>query len=163
MEIPLAYPKPWLRPKNGGIAIKGKLIGKPGDEGTENDEEMEETLVYPYDLWVQKRIRDPERDEVIQIAHILPKDGMDEFVVPLSQITKKDKCQELLSAKGVAEIDRKMDLIRRYINDWVRYLQEQDKSEEARMQFGWHDGNTRFVIGNRETVSYTHLTLPTKA
>ena len=149
VEIPLAYPKPWLRPKNGGVAIKGQLKGLTGTEDSE-DEEIEETLVYPYDLWVQKRINDPERDEMIQIAHILPKDGMDEFVVALSQITKKDKCQELLSSKGVAEIDRRMDLLRRYVNDWVRFLQEQDKAEQARMQFGWHDNNTRFVVGNRE-------------
>ena len=125
VEIPLTYPKPWLRPKNGGVAIKGQLKGLTGTEDSE-DEEIEETLVYPYDLWVQKRINDPERDEMIQIAHILPKDGMDEFVVALSQITKKDKCQELLSSKGVAEIDRRMDLLRRYVNDWVRFLQEQE-------------------------------------
>lgn len=147
IEIPLVYPKPWIRPKNGGVAIKGKLASSSEAEG---DEELDETLIYPYDLWVQKRINDPERDEMIQIAHILPKDGLDEFVVALSQITKKDKCQELLSSKGVAEIDKRMDLIRRYINDWVRFLQEQDKAEQARMQFGWHDNDTRFVIGNRE-------------
>lgn len=150
VEIPLEYPKPWLRPKNGGVAIKGKLTKLTGQEEGDDDDELDETIIYPYDLWVQKRINDPERDEMIQIAHILPKDGMDEFVVPLSQITKKDKCQELLSSKGVAEIDRRMDLIRRYINDWVRQLQEQDKAEQARLQFGWHDNNTRFVVGNRE-------------
>lgn len=168
VEIPLVYPKPWLRPKNGGVAIKGKLGKSKDDDGEETgDEDLDETLVYPYDLWVQKRINDPERDEMIQIAHILPKDGMDEFTAALSQITKKDKCQEILSSKGVAEIDRRMDLIRRYINDWVRFLQEQDKAEQARMQFGWHDNDTRFVIGGREitnqgTVVYSPPSSSTK-
>ena len=117
--------------RSGQASVKAepKKTLKSQPQSMAEDEEIEETLVYPYDLWVQKRINDPERDEMIQIAHILPKDGMDEFVVALSQITKKDKCQELLSSKGVAEIDRRMDLLRRYVNDWVRFLQEQDKAE----------------------------------
>lgn len=168
IEIPLEYPKPWLRPKNGGVAIRGKLSwGKDKDEESIDDEEADETLIYPYDLWVQKRINDPERDEMIQIAHILPKDGMDEFTAALSQITKKDKCQEILAGKGVAEIDRRMDLLRRYVNDWVRFLQEHNKAEQARMQFGWHDNDTRFVIGGREitnqgTVVYSPPSSATK-
>jgi len=149
VDIPLSYPAPWLRPKHGGVALKGALQGLPGAE-SEGDEEPEESLVYANDIWVKKRLIDPTYGEVLQIARILPKDGMKEFMAPVALISKKDKCQEILSSHGIATLDRRMDLLRRYIVDWMHLLQNQNSAEHARSQFGWHDNDTRFVIGSRE-------------
>lgn len=152
VDIPITYPKPWLRPKTGGVAIRGKLQAIVGEKkkDDEEDEEPQEALVYPNDLWVKGRVNDPNLGEMILIAHILPKDGMREFMVPLADITKKDRCQSILAAHGVAAIDRRMDLIRRYITDWTAYIQEETDAAQARLQFGWHDNNTKFILGNRE-------------
>lgn len=149
VDIPVTYPRPWIRPKTGGIAIKGLLQALPGNE-EEADSEPQEMLVYSNDLWVKGRIDDPQLGEMILIAHILPRDGMREFTVPLAEISKKDKCQGILAAHGVAAIDKRMDLIRRYITDWTAYMQQESKAAQARVQFGWHDNNTKFIIGARE-------------
>ena len=40
--------------------------------------------------------------------------------------------------------------MQKYLVDWVKFLQPQKEAEEAREQFGWHDNDTKFLIGGRE-------------
>ena len=159
IEIPNEYPFPWLRPKMGGVARK-----MVSEESSNNDEEEDpdELMVYEHDLWVKQRMRDGEQ-ELILLALRLPHDGLIEFTAPLAAILKAEKCQEILSSQGVALVGKRMDLIRQYIAAWVHKLQKEGSAERARLQFGWQDNNTCFVIGTREidstgTLRYSPIT-----
>jgi len=144
IEIPTIYPRPWFRPKTGGVAFMGPL-----NDSDDTDEDSAQ-IIYSNDIWVQKRLNDPTFGAVVQIARILPKDGLAEFTMPLAAIQKKDKCADYLGANHVAIAPGKMAALQRYLIDWVKYLEDQGRFSEARDQFGWHENNTRFLIGGRE-------------
>lgn len=148
VEIPSQYPKPWFRPKKGGVAKIS--IGDDGEEGaSDNTGDM---LVYPNDLWVKKRRLDPDPrvGSMVQIVRILPIDGMSEFTIPLAYITKRDRLIEALSINGVAVQIPMLAHIQRYIIDWVQFLESKEPEEKAREQFGWQDKDKSFLIGTRE-------------
>ena len=155
VDIPLDYPKPWFRPKLGGVAI----LGLSNTDDDDNDEEST-ALIYENDIWVQKILNDPNHGAMLQIARILPKDGMKEFTIPLSYVYKKDKCSEIMGYHHIAVTPKHLPLMQRYLVDWTKMIQATREAEEAREQFGWHDNDTRFVIGSREirddgTVAYS--------
>lgn len=141
VEIP-EYPFPYFRGKNGGVYKRG--ISNP-----DNEEESEDVLVYENDLYVVKRLIDPELGEMVWMKLHLPKDGIREFSVPLTSVLAKDKLREVIAAKGVAALSKQMDGIMAYITRWVKELQNMDNAEKSRAQFGWTNENT-FVIGDRE-------------
>jgi hypothetical protein len=141
VEIP-EYPFPYFRGKNGGVYKRG--ISNP-----DNEEESEDVLVYENDLYVVKRLEDPELGEMVWMKLHLPKDGIREFSVPLTSVLAKDKLREVIAAKGVAALSKQMDGIMAYITRWVKELQNIDNAEKSRLQFGWTSENT-FVIGDRE-------------
>lgn len=141
VEIP-EYPFPYFRGKNGGVYKRG--ISNP-----DNEEESEDVLVYENDLYVVKRLIDPELGEMVWMKLHLPKDGIREFSVPLTSVLAKDKLREVIAAKGVAALSKQMDGIMAYITRWVKELQNMDNAEKSRAQFGWTGENT-FVIGDRE-------------
>ena len=145
VEIPNEYPFPWMRPKMGGVARKVVSEDASGGE----DEDPDEVMVYEHDLWVKQRMRDGEQ-ELVLMALRLPHDGLIEFTAPLSCILKAEKCQEILSSQGVALVGKRMELIRQYIAAWVHKLQKDGEAEKARLQFGWQDNDSCFVIGTRE-------------
>ena len=144
IEIPAAYPKPWFRPKTGGVAFMGPL-----NDSDDTDEDSAQ-IIYSNDIWVQKRLNDPTFGAMVQIARILPKDGIKEFTIPLAAVNKKDKCADYLGYNHVAIAPSKLGAMQRYLIDWVKYLEDQGRWSEARDQFGWHENNTRFLIGGRE-------------
>ncbi len=141
VEIP-EYPFPYFRGKNGGVYKRG--ISNP-----DNEEESEDVLVYENDLYVVKRLIDPELGEMVWMKLHLPKDGIREFSVPLTSILAKDKLREVIAARGVAALSKQMDGIMAYITRWVKELQNIENAEKSRVQFGWTNENS-FVIGDRE-------------
>jgi uncharacterized protein (DUF927 family) len=147
IELPAEYPFPWFRPKQGGVALRGK------PEATEEDldEDPDEVPVYDRDLWVKERSKDGEQ-EMALLALILPNDGLCEFSAPLSVLYKAESLRELLASKGVHAVanNRKLELLRQYISAWTKKLQDDGKAKIARTQFGWQDNDTCFVIGTRE-------------
>lgn len=153
IEVPSNYPPPWLRPKIGGVAFRGlsDKIGADhkGDDRTMSEEDPDETLVYPRDLWVKSRLKDDDR-EFVEMALCLPNDGLIEFKAPLSDILKVDKCQEILNNHGCAVHGKVASLLRSYIGAWVNHLQDVSSAVKTRPQFGWCDNHTRFTIGGRE-------------
>lgn len=141
LEIPIEYPRPWFRPKLGGVALSSF-----GEDGEEDDTK----LIYENDLWVQKILNDPNHGAMLQIARMLPKDGLKEFTIPLAIIYKKEKCAEVLGYHNVAIHPGLIPQLQRYIMDWTKMLQSRAESETSREQFGWHDNDTAFVVGTRE-------------
>lgn len=141
VEIP-EYPFPYFRGKNGGVYKRG--VPNP-----DNEEDAEDVLIYENDLYVVKRLIDPELGEMVWMKLHMPKDGIREFSVPLTSILAKDKLREVVASKGIAALSKQMDGIMAYITRWVKELQNLNNAEKSRVQFGWTEENS-FVIGDRE-------------
>lgn len=141
VEIP-QYPFPYFRGKNGGVYKRG--IPNP-----ESEEDEDDTLVYENDLYVVKRLDDPELGEMVWMRLHMPRDGIKEFSIPLTSVLTKEKLRDVIASKGVAALGKQMDLIMAYITKWVKELQAMTNAEKSRMQFGWTKDDT-FVIGDRE-------------
>jgi len=149
VEIP-EYPFPYFRGKNGGVYKRGM----PGDKKKKNhddeDDEPQDELVYEYDLYVVKRLKDPDVGESLWMRLHMPKDGIQEFSCPLASVTSRDKFRDVLAFQGVAAYNAKLDGLMGYVTRWVNELQQVSEAEKARQQFGWHENDTKFVVGNRE-------------
>ena len=142
VEIP-EYPYPYFRGKNGGVYKRG--WGKD-----EKGEDAKDELVYEYDFYVVKRLTDPEDGESLWMRLHMPKDGIREFSAPLASVLSKDRLREVLAYQGVAAYNKRLDSIMGYITKWVQELQHVSEAEKARQQFGWHEDDTKFIVGNRE-------------
>jgi len=145
VEIP-DYPYPYFRGKNGGVYKRG--WGKDDKGEDEKDE-----LVYEYDFYVVKRLTDPDAGESLWMRLHMPKDGIREFSAPLASVLAKDKLREVLAYQGVTAYNKRLDSLMGYITKWVQELQHLSEAEKARQQFGWHEDDTKFIVGNREITS----------
>lgn len=142
VEIP-EYPYPYFRGKNGGVYKRG--YGK-----NENGEDNKDELIYEYDFYVVKRLTDPDAGESLWMRLHMPKDGIREFSAPLSSVLSKDKFREVLAYQGVTAYNKRLDALMAYVTKWVQELQHLTEAEKARQQFGWHEDDTKFIVGNRE-------------
>jgi len=142
VEIP-EYPYPYFRGKNGGVYKRG--YGKD-EKGEDNKDE----LIYEYDFYVVKRLDDPDVGESLWMRLHMPKDGIREFSAPLTSCLSKDKLREVLAFQGITAYNKRLDLLMGYVTKWVQELQQLSEAEKARQQFGWHEDDTKFVVGNRE-------------
>jgi len=132
------YPTPYFRGANGGVYSRKTL-----PDGT-----VDEVPVYHNDLYVVRRISDPEVGESILMRLHLPKDGVREFTIPLTSVTSRDEFRKQMSMQGVA-VPRVEELMK-YTLDWVNELQAKDEADEAHKQFGWvGSGFDSFVLGNQ--------------
>lgn len=155
IDIP-KFPFPFYRGEDGGVWRKGAKM--------ENGEEAEPIMVYANDFYIVKRMYDPnDGDSAFMRVH-LPQDGIREFSVPMSKVTQKDELRKLLSANGVYSYGKKFDILMDYVFKSAEQLQDKQKAEIMRQQFGWVDGNSRFVLGDQEiTVEGNIYSPPSKA
>jgi len=134
------YPFPYFRGKVGGVYRRADP----------NKEDDKDELIYPYDMYVVKRIHDPDDGETLLLRLHLPKDGVREFILPLTSALSKEKFINAVAQQGVAILGKRQDLLMSYVTRWVEELQAMGKSEIARKQFGWLEDNSAFIIGDRE-------------
>ena len=149
VELPNEYPWPWIRPKTGGVALKGDPSAAERNEDDESD--PDEVLVYQHDFWVKRRMKEKDK-EIIVMARVLPHDGLLEFSAPLADVVKIDKLQAILAERGItaAANPGRLKLLRAYVAAWVNKLQLSSGADVTRVQFGWQDDDSVFVIGGRE-------------
>jgi hypothetical protein len=133
------YPHPFFRGKNGGI------YKRPAEE-----EESEPTLVYEHDLYVVKRMRDAEIGEMALFRLHLPHDGVKEFAISTSAISAKDELRKLLAQQGVVAHHKQYENLATFVITFVKNLQYQRKAETMRTQFGWVEGDSKFIMGDKE-------------
>ena len=138
-------PYPYLINARSGISMKSFVPNKDSDGGS-----MVIKQVYNHSLYVSGRHLDPHSGELVHLKLLRPHDEVRDFSVPLSDITAKEKCRERLSKEGVAADQYKMGMLMQYITEFCNYLQSVNKAEKIRVQFGWHDNDTCFVVGDRE-------------
>lgn len=134
-----AYPKPYFRGAYGGVFKRSK--DKEGDQV--------EIPVYHNDIYVVRRLTDPELGEAVVVRLHLPKDGVREFTIPLSSMLSKDEFRKYMAMNGVAVIG--MEELMRYMTSWVNKLQAETGADIARRQFGWTDETmSSFIVGSKE-------------
>lgn len=132
------YPEPFFRGKNGGIYMMPK------------DEEAEPILVYEHDIYVIKRMEDPQEGEVFIVRRHLPRDGVKEFRVPVRHMVDKAELQKIISTNGVICYGKPLEGLLRLITTMAKEMQFKQRSVHMRTQFGWADNDTKFIIGDRE-------------
>ena len=133
------YPWPYFRGKTGGVYME-----MPGDE-------TEPICLYPHDLYVTKHMDDPSGDGVMALIHLrLPHEGIKEFPIPLASVSSPDRVREALARQGVAANADKMKALANYVMASVNEMQCKRRAEVMRTQFGWADGDSKFIVGNQE-------------
>lgn len=148
------YPYPFFRGKAGGIFVRRKVEG----------EELEE-LIYPYDFYVVKRMADPDHGETILLRLHLPKDGVREFIMPLTAVLAKEKFRDTVASYGVTVLGKKQEDLMAYVTKWVEELQLTSGAEQAHKQFGWLENESAIIVGDREIrateIAYSPPSAPT--
>ena len=133
------YPKPYFRGKNGGVYMRT----------SDSEGNIDEKMIYHNDLYVVRRLKDVELGEAIVMRLHLPKDGVNEFTVPLIAVTSREEFRKAMSKEGVAVT--KMDELMTYTTTWVNELQATATADTAHRQFGWTDKTfSSFIVGNTE-------------
>jgi len=132
------YPYPYFRGKTGGVYRKA------------DDEDDEAVLIYEHDLYVVKRMKDPQHGEVVWMRLHTPKDGVREFALPAVDLLTTEKLREKLAWFGVIAMKKQMEAIMAYIVRFTKELQCREGADIMRTQFGWTDNNRSFVIGDTE-------------
>ena len=136
------YPYPYFRGANGGVYVRM----------TQPEGDTEEVLVYHHDLYVVRRIKDPEIGEAVVMRLHMPFDGVKEFTVAMGVVTSRDEFRKALNREGVAVV--KVEPLMKYTMDWIKELHSSVAANEARKQFGWTDGSfSSFVLGNQEILT----------
>lgn len=134
-----AYPWPYSRGKNGGIYF------------TPAKEDATPQLVYDRDLYVVGRMHDSELGDCVLVHLILPKDGLREFMLTNATLSDKADLRKKLAEKGVVlASDKTFIYLMNYLNSAVREWQDKEKADMVRVQFGWADADSAFVLGDLE-------------
>ena len=131
-------PFPYFRGANGGIYV----------EERDADGDKVEKLIYDYDLYPVKRIKDPNDGESIVMRLHLPQDGMSEFILPAKKLMAGDSFRDILGGQGVVAGTKQMKDIMEYTIRFTKELQRKQKASLARLQYGWADSKQTWVVGH---------------
>lgn len=147
------YPDPYFWAEAGGV-----WAHPPDGQG-------EPKFVYAHHLYVTKRLDDPDEGDVFAMHHHLPNHAVRVFTVTHTQALNPDEMRRALGKKGVIPLSKKQsDLITDYVLRSVAKMQYTGEPTKMRLQFGWADNNTKFVIGDREiTTEGVYHTPPSKS
>jgi Domain of unknown function (DUF927) len=146
------YPPPFFWSKTGGL---WKRLA---------DAEAAPLFVYSQHLYVVKRMYDPAVGDVIVMRLHTPRDGVKEFIVSNIKVMDKTELRKVLAAEGVVCPPKQFDLILDYIVTSISTLQHKQRAELMRMQFGWADNDSKFIIGDKEvSADGTYYSPPSEA
>ena len=137
--IKSSMPKNYVRGVNGGIY----RLGMTGSDGTI----IPDDLIYPHDLDIISRYIDPDRGECILGSVTLPKDGLREFSLPLSDCISIETLKTQLSKYSIVGHKEEMTKVSTYVINSVKHLQETTKASDAVTQMGWSVDKQSIVWG----------------
>lgn len=143
-EVP-PYPAPYFRGRNGGVYVRRKV---ENEEGVKVDTDV---LVYEYDFYSVSVINDPHEGMSALFRVHLPQDGVREFCTPCREVLTREKFRDRIANEGVIPSHNKqLDELMAYVNHYIKSYQREKKAKVARVQFGWADDYSCFVVGDRE-------------
>ena len=152
-------PKNYFRGKTGGI-----FYNMPQEEESDDDPEAGVKLVYEYDLFLIKRMYDPQQGETVLIRLSLPRDKVKEFSITLVEALSKEELRKVMSFHGVIALPGQMNRILNYLVACAKGMQIEQELEMMRVQFGWADEDSRFILGDREIgPTFVRYSPPSKA
>lgn len=140
-------PFPYFRGKNGGIYRQG--FTKDEGDGDETVVEKDK-LIYKHDFYVVKRMLDPELGEMIWMRLHLPNDGVREFACAATELMAFDTFKSVVSKRGVIGTSNEMKAIMNYVTAFAQELLDRNAAEQMRVQFGWCDDDSKFIVGDKE-------------
>lgn len=133
------YPEPYFRGANGGVY---KRV---------DDVEATPPTVYANDLYMVKRMIDPKHGETAVLRVHLPHKEVRTFAASMAELHDANKCRALLAKHGIVSGGAKrFALLSEYLYTWLDEIQIAGKAENMRLQFGWVDKDTKFILGDRE-------------
>jgi hypothetical protein len=106
-------------------------------------------FVYEHDFYIKKHMWDSEEGYVAVAVFHSPHDGVREFNIPTENLEKRILLR-LLSKNGVISETGNSALLHEYVTRSIKFIQAKEKSEIMRLQFGWADNDTKFIVGERE-------------
>jgi len=112
-------------------------------------EDVPEKVVYENDLYLYRRVRDPNDGECLMARLVLPKDGARDFIIPMKDMGAADKLREILGRNGVASVGKDLGDIMNYLSKAAKELQKREVADDARMQMGWTPDHS-VVLGELE-------------
>ena len=135
------YPFPYVRGKHGGIYVRGK----------DEDDLPKDILIYDNDFYVVNTVDDPLFGMSALFRLHLPQDGVREFLIPMKDMLAKDKFGGHVASYGLnASAKGQMEALMNYTGASIKTYQKAAKAEKARLQMGWADNKTSFIIGDRQ-------------
>jgi hypothetical protein len=148
------YPFPYFRGKNGGVYKRMEAADKDEDsEEGQDGAEGEAVLIYPYDIYVVKRMSDPLTGGVALLRVHLPQDGVKEFALTNRVIVKPAELREELAAQDIMCNSTHFKMLSAYLLKSIQTIQVERSTEKMRLQFGWADNNSKFIVGDQEVTS----------
>lgn len=133
-ELPYGY----TRPKGGGIYLNAV------------DEESEPFLIYEDDVYAVKRMHDPVDGECVLMRLHMPQDGVREFTIPNFKMVDEGEVRKALASQGVMCPKKQFAMLIVCVMRMVKELKNTRRTEHMRLQFGWADKDTKFIIGDTE-------------
>lgn len=136
-------PPPYFRAKHGGIYRKS------------DDDEIPDTLISKKDFYAVSNLREQNNDLMIELCVNNGLDGLNQFVLPLSDLNS-DAFKRVLPAKGVTPPNVRAGFmnLQQYVQDAHEFIQRTKPAVPVKYQFGWTEGYRSFVIGEREIVHH---------
>jgi len=139
LQIP-NYPLPYERGATGGVYLR---IKHP--DGTEEQRE-----IYRRDLYVTKRLLDPLEGPAFEFKHHTAREGVQTFVISMNKITSKDEFRKIMGMHDIFVLSKQAEALMTYVGRWIETLKDSQDIVDVHTQFGWTEGRTSFVLGERE-------------
>lgn len=137
---------PFSRGVNGGIYYQPpSVVDKKGVK-----HEDAPIRLTPHDLYPIKRIYSPLDGECLTIRNEIPKDPVREFLLPMKYVYATEKLREILASNSVFPDSKALPHFMDYFVKWGQHLLNVQEAEQMRMQMGWTETKSAFVLGNRE-------------
>jgi hypothetical protein len=138
--------KPFFRAEKGGIYY----LPPAGVDDKGKPEQKDPIQLCQHDIFPIKRMYSPADGECLLMRNVLPNDPQREFVLPMKHVYSPDKFKEVMSSNGILFHPLVTAHFMSYIIKWGQYLINADCAEQMRMQMGWVEDKSAFVIGNFE-------------
>ncbi len=125
----------------------GYTLGEKGGVYYTGGEDVE--LVYRYDFYLDQVMVDPEDGDVgvfkVHTAH----NGVREFTIKFDCLGQKE-LQQRLAKYGIIGHRAQHKLLTDYVINALLESQDMNRAKLMRVQLGWADNDSKFIVGERE-------------
>lgn len=107
-------------------------------------------MISPYDIYPVKRMFSATDGACLLMRLVLPHDPTREFQLPVSYVYALDKFKERMMSQEALVMPKHIPLFVEYILKWVQHMIGMEGAEQMRMQMGWTEDRSAFVLGGIE-------------